>query len=158
VSAPDEAAIAVGYCSATLDWLSQRTRLRPFQLTIAIVLVADLLITWTVPVVPLLAAALGLAFLQLRTPVMRRRLSAALDANAEVAEELDLSPIRVQLPGESWLRPGRRRRGVVIFLGTALGFLTYILIATSFFVPDSRALSAKARSAWPGPVFGNVPR
>lgn len=135
MSAPDEAPIAVGYCAAKLDWLSQRARLRPFQLTIAIVLVADLLISWTVPVVPLLVAVVGLAFLRLRVPVLRRRLSAALDVNADVAEELDLSPIRVQLPGESWMRPGRRRRGVAIFLGTVLVFLTYVLIATSFFVP-----------------------
>ena len=45
VNVPGEAAVAVGYCAATLEWLSQRGRLRPFQLSVIVVLLAELVIT-----------------------------------------------------------------------------------------------------------------
>jgi hypothetical protein len=135
LSSPPDAALAVAYCAATLDWLSDRKRLRPLRLLVALVLVTELLVTWTMPVVPLLAALLGFGFLRLRAPALRRRLAAALKANADVASELE--PPRVQLPGQSWLRRGRRRRWLVIALSAALAVTLYILIISSFFVPTS---------------------
>ena len=134
VSVPDEAPIAVGYCTAMLEWLSQRGRLRPFQLAIALVIFGELMITQTVLISPWIGAVLGFVFLRWRTPVVRRRLAAALTANEEAAVQLGLAPIRVHLPGESWLRPGRRRRELVIFLSTALVLVVYVLVAASFLI------------------------
>ena len=131
---PDEAPIAVGYCRAMLDWLSQRGRLRPFQLAVALVIFGELLVTRTVLILPWLGAALGFGFLRWRTPVLQRRLAAALTANEAAAAESGLAPTRVRLPGESWLRPGRRRRGLVLFLGTVLGLVLYVLVAANFLI------------------------
>ena len=134
MSTPDEAPIAVGYCAAMLDWLSQRGRLRPFQLAVALVIFGELMITRTVLILPWIGAALGFAFLRWRTQVLRRRLSAALTVNEEAAAESGLTPTRVHLPGESWLRPGRRRRGLMLFLGTALALVLYVLVAANFLI------------------------
>jgi hypothetical protein len=84
---------------------------------------------------PWLGAVLGFGFLRWRTPVLRRRLAAALSVNEEAAAELGVAPTRVHLPGEPWLRPGRRRRELVIFLSSALVLVAYILVATSFLNP-----------------------
>ena len=134
VSTPDEAPIAVGYCAAMLNWLSQPGRLRPFQLAVALVIFGELMITRTVLILPWIGAALGFAFLRWRTPVLRRRLAAALTVNEKAAAESGLQPARVHLPGESWLRPGRRRRGLVLFLGTALALVLYVLVAANFLI------------------------
>jgi hypothetical protein len=134
VSTPDEAPVAVGYCAARLDWLSQRGRLRPFQLAVALVIFGELMVTRTVLILPWIGAALGFAFLRWRTPVLRRRLAAALTVNEEAAAESGLTPTRVHLPGESWLRPGRRRRGLMLFLGTALALVLYVLVAANFLI------------------------
>jgi hypothetical protein len=134
VSTPDEAPIAVGYCAAMLDWLSQRGRLRPFQLAVALVIFGELMVTRTVLILPWIGAALGFAFLRWRTPVLRGRLVAALTANEEAVAESGLTPTRVHLPGESWLRPGRRRSGLVLFLGTALALVLYVLVAATFVI------------------------
>jgi hypothetical protein len=135
VSIPDETAIAVGYCSATLDWLSQRGRLRPIQLAVALVIFGELMITGVILISPWLGAALGFGFLRWRTPVLRRRLTVALTVNETAARELGLPPTRVYLPGEPWLRPGRRRRALVIFLGTALALVVYVLLVSTFLIP-----------------------
>jgi hypothetical protein len=134
VSTPDEAPIAVGYCAARLDWLSQRGRLRPFQLAVALVIFGELMVTRTILILPWIGAALGFAFLRWRTPVLRRRLAAALTVNEEAAAESGLTPTRVHLPGGSWLRPGRRRRGLMLFLGTALALVLYVLVAANFLI------------------------
>jgi len=86
------------------------------------------------PRLPWIGAALGFAFLRWRTPVLRRRLAAALTVNEEVAAELSLTPTRVHLPGERWLGPGRRRRGLVLFLGIALAVVLYVLVAANFLI------------------------
>jgi hypothetical protein len=117
-----------------LDWLSQRGRLRPFQLAVALVIFGELTITGTILILPWIGAALGFGFLRWRTPALRRRLVAALTVNEKTAAELSLAPTPVQLPGASWLRPGRRRRGLVILLGTAVALFMYVLVVASFLV------------------------
>jgi hypothetical protein len=134
VSNPHEAALAAGYCSASLDWLSQRGRLRPFKLVIALMLVVELAIAHIAPVNPLLAAAAGFGFLRLRAPTRRRRLSAGLEANGKVAEGSGLEPVGVRLPGYAWLWPGRRRRWLVRVLASALVLFLYVAIMANFFV------------------------
>jgi hypothetical protein len=97
VSIPGEAPIAVGYCAAMLDWLSQRGRLRPFQLAVALVICGELMVTRTILILPWIGAALGFAFLRWRMPVLRQRLAAALTANQEAAADSGLTPTRLHL-------------------------------------------------------------
>jgi hypothetical protein len=133
VSRPDDAGLAAGYCSATLDWLSQRRHSRPFQLTIALVVTVELLATQTILILPLLGTVFGLAFLRLRTPALRRRLTVALRANAQRATEAGVAPVRIELPGHGWLN-GRRRRRLVIGLTTALVLVLWLLIQSAFLI------------------------
>jgi hypothetical protein len=65
---------------------------------------------------------------KLRTPVWSRRLAAGLQ----------LPPARIGLAGRSWLVPGRRRRLLVIALGTALAFLLYVVVAATVLVETGR--------------------
>jgi hypothetical protein len=139
LSSPNEAAIAAGYCVATLVWLSQRDRLRPLLLAAGVVLAVELLLTWTVPAIPLLGAAIGFGWLWLRTGRLRQRLTFALAANRGVAEAADEQPVAVRLPGEGWLQPGRRRRRLVSGLSAALAVLTFLgLLATFAYSPNGR--------------------
>jgi len=117
-----------------LDWLSQPGRLRPFQLAVSLVILGELMLARTILISPWIGAALGFGFLRWRKPVRRRRVAAALAANEEIAVELDLPPTRVHLPGESWLRPGRRRRAVVTVLSTALLVVVWVLVASTFLI------------------------
>jgi hypothetical protein len=134
ISIPAEAPIAVGYCAARLDWLSQRGRLRPFQLAVALVVFGELMITRAILISPSIGAAVGFGFLRWRTPMLRRQLAVALTVNEQAAAEFALSPVRVHLPGESWVRPGRRRRTLVVFLATALVLVLYVLVASTFLI------------------------
>ena len=124
VDDPRDAALAVGYAEASLDWLSHRGRLRPFHLVLALVVVVELIATWRWSLAGLLYPVLGFGFLRFRAPVVRRRLAAARDANAGVAAEWRLPPVQVRLPGYAWLYPGtRRRRRLVVSLGVVLTVL-----------------------------------
>jgi hypothetical protein len=121
VGDPRDAAYAVGYVDATLEWLSTRGRLRPFHLLLALVVVFELIATWTWPLAALLYPLLGFGFLRLRTPALRRRLTGAREANAELAREWGLPPVQVLMPGYAWLHPGsRRRRRLVVALTVVL--------------------------------------
>jgi hypothetical protein len=108
------------------------------------VIFGELMVTRTVLILPWIGAALGFAFLRWRTPVLRRRLAAALTVNEEAAAESGLTPTRVHLPGESWLRPGRRRRRLVLFLGTAFALVLYVLVAANFLIQTPSALAYAA--------------
>jgi hypothetical protein len=63
VQDPRDAALAVGYAEASLDWLSRRGRLCPFHLLLGLLVVVELIVTWTWPVTSLLYPALGFGFL-----------------------------------------------------------------------------------------------
>jgi hypothetical protein len=131
---PHDAPLAVGYADASIKWLSYRGRLLPFYLLFAIALVLRIMLTGHLYYASLVYPLLGFGFVNLRTPTWRRRLSAAREANASVAAELLLPPVRVALPGRTWLGPGRRRRRLLIALGCVLAFLVYVLIASSLLV------------------------
>jgi hypothetical protein len=132
VTDPRDAALAVGYAEASLEWLSYRGRLRPFHLGLALLLVLELIVTWTWPVAALLYPALGFGFLRLRAPALRRRLTAATEANAELAAEWGLSPIRIRMPEYAWLSAGsRRRRLVVISLALPLVILVGLTVTAT---------------------------
>jgi hypothetical protein len=134
VSHPHDSPIAVGYADASLEWLSYRGRLVPFYLLVAIALLLRVLVTGRWHLTQLVYPALGFGFVVLRTPVWSRRLMAGRDANADLAAGLHVLPVRIELPGRAWLVPGRRRRLLVIMLGTALVFLIYVVAATTVLV------------------------
>jgi hypothetical protein len=98
VDDPRDAALAVGYADASLDWLSHRGRLRPFHLLLFLLIVVELLLTWTWSIAGLLGPVLGFGYLRLRRPVWRRKLLAAREANAEVAKTWRLTPVHVLCP------------------------------------------------------------
>jgi hypothetical protein len=130
VDDPRDAALAVGYAEASLEWLSNRGRLRPFHLLLCLLIVVELLFTWTWSTFGLLGPLVGFGFLRLRRPVWRRNLLAACEANAEVAAAWSVAPVQVLLPGHSWLYPGRRgRRKVVILLASTLALLVLVVAA-----------------------------
>jgi hypothetical protein len=64
--------------------------------------------------------------------VLRRRIAAARDANAELAARLSLHGVRITMPGHAWLEPGsRRRRRMIVALSIVLVALVgLIVIAT----------------------------
>jgi hypothetical protein len=134
VSASEDAAVAAGYCSALLDWLSQPKRLRPFRLGVALLIVAELLAAQTVLISPILGAVLGFGFLRLRTPRLRRQATASLRANEELAAETGLTPVLVRLPGHAWLAPGHRRRRLVVALTVALAIAAWLLVQSAFLI------------------------
>jgi hypothetical protein len=109
-----------------------------------VILLADLVITWTWPVIPMLGGALGFAFLRLRTPRLQRRLAAALDANVSVAADWSLTPVRVRLPGHAWLRPGSRRRRLMRVLKAALAVLAAAFLFAGFLPRENGRWAAKA--------------
>jgi len=106
---PRDAALAVGYAEA-----STGSRAAAVCAPSTSCSACWLIVTWTWPVTSLLYPALGFGFLRPRTPVLRRRLTAAREANAELAAEWSLTPARVRLPGHSWLYPSTRRRRVMV--------------------------------------------
>jgi hypothetical protein len=125
-----DAALAVGYAEATLDWLSRPRRLLPFYLSFGVVLVVRVIVTWTWSVASFLYPVVGFGLLRLRMPARLRRLTTARESNAELAAECGLAPVRVRLPGHAWLHPdGRRRRLLVVSLCVTLITLV-VLIAT----------------------------
>ena len=134
MSEPHDSPIAVGYADASLEWLSYRGRLVPFYLLVAIALLLRWLVTGHWYLAQLVYPALGFGFVKLRTPVWSRRLAAGRDANAELAAGLHVPPVRVGLPGRAWLVPGRRRRMLVVTLGTALALLVYVVVVSTFLV------------------------
>jgi len=139
VEDPRDAALAVGYAEASLDWLSQRGRLRLFHLLLSVLVVGQLILMWRWSVAGLLYPALGFGFLRLRTPALRRRVTTAREANARLAAEWRLPPVRVRMPGRAWLHPGScGRRTLMIALGTALAVLVCVVIAASFLIPSGR--------------------
>jgi hypothetical protein len=138
VSEPHDSPIAVGYANASLEWLSYRGRLVPFYLLVSIALLLRVMVTGHWYLAQLVYPALGFCFVKLRTPVWSRGLLAGREANAELAAAHHVLPVRVGLPGHAWLVPGRRRRLLVITLGTALVVLVYVVLATTVLVDTGR--------------------
>jgi len=79
---PRDAALAVGYAEA-----STGSRAAAVCAPSTSCSACWLIVTWTWPVTSLLYPALGFGFLRPRTPALRRRLTAAREANAELAAE-----------------------------------------------------------------------
>jgi hypothetical protein len=136
VSDPLDSPYAVGYAEASLDWFSHRGRLRPFYLLVAIVLVVRLMVTGSWHLASLVYPLVGFGFVKLRAPGLRRRLSTAGDANAELAARARLPAVRVAMPGHAWLEPGsRRRRRLLVSLTVVFVALTGMIVIATMAIP-----------------------
>ena len=128
VDDPRDAPYAVGFADASLEWLSWNGRFRPFHLMLVALVLAELTLSGGWHPAFVLYPLLGFGFLRLRAPRLRKRARAAREANAELAAELSLPAVSVEMPARSLFRPGglTRRRlmrsltvGVVVLM--ALG-------------------------------------
>ena len=142
VTEPGDAPVAVGYAEASLEWLAYRRRLMPFYLLLAVVLLLRGLIAGRWYLASFSYPLVGFAFVKIRTPAWRRKLSDALHANAALAA--DLPPVRIELPGRSWLGPGRRRRWLVIGLSGAVVLLVWFSVALAGVIRTDARWAAEA--------------
>jgi hypothetical protein len=121
VDDPREAPYAVGFADASLEWLSWKRRFRPLHLMLVALVLAELTLTGGWHPALVLYPLLGFGFLRLRAPRLRRRAQAARQANAELASDLSLPAVSVEMPGRSFFRPGGLvRRRLVRSLAVAM--------------------------------------
>jgi hypothetical protein len=112
VDDPRDAAYAVGFADASLEWLSWKRRFRPLHLMLVALVLAELTLSGGSRPALVLYPLLGFRFLRLRAPRLRGRAQAAREANLKLAAELCLPAVSVKMPGRSLFRPGglvRRR-------------------------------------------------
>jgi predicted membrane-bound mannosyltransferase len=79
-----------------------------------VLLLAELTLTWSWSVVGVLCPLLVFAFMRIRAcaPSRRRRLSAARAVNAELAAQLSLPAVRLQMPARAFFQPAAGFAGV----------------------------------------------
>jgi hypothetical protein len=132
VDDPRDAAYAVGFADASLDWLSWKRRFRPLHLLLVALVLAELTLTggWHPAVV--LYPLVGFTFLRLRAPRLRKRVTAARAANESLVSEYGLPGVTVEMPGHTFFRPGSRvRRRVMRALVLAIvGVVALAVVAT----------------------------
>jgi hypothetical protein len=132
VDDPRDAPYAVGFANASLDWLSWKRRFRPLHLLLLTFVVADLVLAGGWRPALLLYPLLGFGFLRLRAPRLRKRVAAAREANAALAEELRLPAVSVEMPAQAFFRPGSRlRRRVIVSLVVTLATLIALGVAAT---------------------------
>ena len=146
VDDPRDAPYAVGFADASLDWLSWKRRFRPLHVMLVTLVLAEVMLTGGWHPALVLYPLLGFAFLRLRAPRLRRRATAAREANAELAERMKLPAISVQMPGRALFRPGSRlrRRLVASFLAAVVGLVALAVVATLWTIRQNRRWAAAA--------------
>jgi hypothetical protein len=132
VEDPRDAPYAVGFAHATIEWLSWKRRFRPLHLLLLVLILLELTLTGGWHPAVLFYSLAGFTFLRVRAPRLRKRVTAARDANAEVVSELGLTEVAVQMPGHAFFRPGSRsRRRLMRSLVLALvGVVALAVVAT----------------------------
>jgi hypothetical protein len=132
VEDPRDAPYAVGFADASLDWLSWRRRFRPLHLLLLVLVLAELTLTGGWRPALLLYPLVGFTFLRVRAPRLRKQVTAARTANAELAAQYALPDVTVEMPGQAFFRPGSRiRRRLMRSLVVALvGILALAVVAT----------------------------
>jgi hypothetical protein len=140
VDDPRDAPYAVGFASASLDWLSWKRRFRPLHLLLVALVIAELTLTGGWHPALVLYPLVGFTFLRLRAPRLRKRLTAARAANEELAAEYGLPEVTVEMPGNAYFRPGSRvRRRVMRGLVLALvGLVALAVVATVWAIGQNR--------------------
>jgi hypothetical protein len=146
VDDPRDAPYAVGFADASLDWLSWKRRFRPVHLLLLTLVLAELVLTggWRPALV--LYPLVGFTYLRLRAPRLRKRVTAARELNAELAQQLRLSAVSVQMPGQAFFHPGSRlrRRLVFSFVLVVAGALALAVAATAWTIRDNHRWATSA--------------
>jgi hypothetical protein len=129
---PRDAPYAVGFADATLEWLSWKRRFRPLHFLLLVLILFELVLTGGWHPAVLLTSIVGFTFLRLRAPRLRKRVTAARAANAEVISQFGLPEVTIQMPGQAFFRPGSRvRRRLMRSLVLALvGVVALAVVAT----------------------------
>lgn len=132
VEDPRDAPYAVGFADATLDWLSWKRRFRPLHLLLLVLILLELTLTGGWHPALLLYSFVGFTFLRLRAPRLRKRLTAARGANAELLARFGLPEVTVRMPGHVFFRPGSRvrRRLIRSFVLALVGVIALAVVAT----------------------------
>jgi hypothetical protein len=146
VDDPRDAPYAVGFADASLDWLSWKRRFRPVHLLLLTLVLAELVLTggWRPALV--LYPLVGFTYLRLRAPRLRKRVTAARELNVELAQQLRLSAVSVQMPGQAFFRPGSRlrRRLLFSFVLVVAGALALAVAATAWTIRDNHRWATSA--------------
>jgi hypothetical protein len=132
VEDPRDAPYAVGFADATLEWLSWKRRFRPLHLLLVVLILVELMLTGGWRPSLLLYPLAGFTFLRLRAPRLRKRVTAARTANAEVVAQFALPEVVVQMPGSAFFRPGSRvrRRLMRSLVLSLVGLIALVVVAT----------------------------
>jgi hypothetical protein len=132
VEDPRDAPYAVGFADATLEWLSWKRRFRPLHFLLLVLILLELVLTGGWHPAVLLSSLVGFAFLRLRAPHLRKRLTAARAANAEVIAQFALAEVTVEMPGQAFFRPGSpvRRRLMRSLVLALVGVVALAVVAT----------------------------
>ena len=132
VDDPRDAPYAVGFADASLEWLSWKRRFRPLHLLLFVLILVELMLTGGWHPAILFYPLVGFTFLRLRAPHLRKRVTAARAANAEIVSQFGLPEVTVQMPGNAFFRPGSRiRRRLMRSLVVALvGVIALAVVAT----------------------------
>ncbi len=139
VDDPRDAPCAVGFADASLQWLSWKRRFRPVHLLLFVLIVMELMLTGGWHPALLFYPLVGFAFLRLRAPWLRKRLTASRAANERLAAEYALPAVTVEMPGTSFFRPGSRvrRRIMRSLVLVVVGLVALAVVATVWAIGQS---------------------
>jgi hypothetical protein len=145
VDDPRDAPYAVGFADASLDWLSWKRRFRPLHLLLLTLVLGELVLTGGWRPALLLYPLVGFAYLRLRAPRLRKRVTAARGLNAELAQQLRLAPVSVEMPAKALFRPGSRlrRRLMLSFTAVLVGLVALAVVATVWTIRQNHRWSAR---------------
>ena len=152
VEDPRDAPYAVGFAAASLDWLSWKRRFRPLHLLLFLLILVELMLTGGWHPAVLLYPVAGFAFLRLRAPRLRKRVTAARAANEELASVYGLPEVTVVMPGTAFFRPGSRiRRRLMRSLVLALvGVVALAVVATVWAIGQNHRWARQANRVCAG--------
>jgi hypothetical protein len=132
VEDPRDAPYAVGFADASLEWLSWKRRFRPLHLLLVVLVLAELTLTGGWHPALLFYPLVGFTYLRLRAPRLRKRVTEARAANAEVVSQFDLPAVTIEMPGHAFFRPGSRvrRRWMRSLVVALVGVVALGVVAT----------------------------
>jgi hypothetical protein len=132
VDDPRDAPYALGFADASLEWLSWRARFRPLHLLLIVLLLAEVGLTWSWRPAGILYPLLVVGFLRLRAPALRRRISAAREANRQLLAQLALDPVAIEMPGRALFQPqSRLRRRLTVAFALALAAVVALSVTVA---------------------------
>jgi hypothetical protein len=139
VEDPRDAPYAVGFADASLEWLSWKRRFRPLHLLLVVLILSELTLTGGWHPAVLFYPLVGFTFLRLRAPRLRKRVTAARAANAEVVSQYALPAVTIEMPGNAFFRPGSRvrRRSMRSLVVALVGVVALAVVAAVWAIGQS---------------------